>query len=276
MEPLRVFVSWSGPRSHEAAKALSDYLQRWLQSVQPWLSSDSIRSGTRWFEEVADALSDYELCIAVLTADNLDSRWIHFETGAIAKELGRARVIPYLVGVESAQVGPPLGHFHALSADKSGTRRLVADLNELLGEAMVDSSVLDEAFESTWIEFDERLQNLPAATAVAPAPPTTEAALETIAKRLEVIESAISKSATPRSETTTEMHELWAAASAPGDSEPALVGKLEPGVEIVHKKWGLGTVTDITGSGEKEEVTIDFQSVGDKTLLTAWAPLRTI
>ncbi|QXC62349.1 DUF3553 domain-containing protein [Aquihabitans sp. G128] len=274
MERMPIFVSWSGVRSHEAAKALSDFLPRALQMVSPWLSSDSIRSGTRWFDELSEVLGHYELCVAVLTEDNLDSRWIHFETGAIARELGRARVIPFLIGVTPGQVGSPLQHFNSVSADKDGTYRLVADLNDLLGEAKVESHILELAFGAAWPAFSERLDQLPEPTHEAPPPPSTEDVLVAMDNRLEGIEAMLSSSAPSRSERgyVIDADAVWEIAGRWADGNPA--SELKPGDRVVHKKWGVGTVLDLRGSGDKQEVTIDFSTVGEKTLLMAWAPLR--
>ncbi len=46
------------------------------------------------------------------------------------------------------------------------------------------------------------------------------------------------------------------------------------GDDVIHKKWGEGVVLDLRGSGDKTEAVIRFPSVGEKTLLLAWAPLE--
>jgi DNA helicase-2/ATP-dependent DNA helicase PcrA len=46
------------------------------------------------------------------------------------------------------------------------------------------------------------------------------------------------------------------------------------GEDVVHGKWGEGVVLDLKGSGDKTEITIHFPTVGQKTLLLAWAPLK--
>jgi DNA helicase-2/ATP-dependent DNA helicase PcrA len=49
---------------------------------------------------------------------------------------------------------------------------------------------------------------------------------------------------------------------------------LHIGEDVVHAKWGEGVVIDLTGEGEKAEVTVHFPSVGEKRLLLAWSPLK--
>ena len=44
--------------------------------------------------------------------------------------------------------------------------------------------------------------------------------------------------------------------------------------KIIHARWGDGTVLEVTGSGETEEIVVDFPSVGEKHLLAALAPIK--
>ena len=49
---------------------------------------------------------------------------------------------------------------------------------------------------------------------------------------------------------------------------------LKIGDDVVHGKWGEGIVIDLSGQGDKAEVTIRFPTVGEKRLLLAWSPLK--
>jgi DNA helicase-2/ATP-dependent DNA helicase PcrA len=51
---------------------------------------------------------------------------------------------------------------------------------------------------------------------------------------------------------------------------------LRIGDDVTHAKWGEGVVLDLRGSGDKTEVVVRFPSVGEKTLLLAWAPLAKV
>ena len=44
--------------------------------------------------------------------------------------------------------------------------------------------------------------------------------------------------------------------------------------KIIHDRWGDGTILEVTGSGETEEIVVDFPSVGEKHLLAAVAPIK--
>jgi hypothetical protein len=49
--------------------------------IEPWMSVEDIRSGTRWREVVAHALDSTNFGIICITPDNQDSRWLNFEAG---------------------------------------------------------------------------------------------------------------------------------------------------------------------------------------------------
>ena len=46
--------------------------------------------------------------------------------------------------------------------------------------------------------------------------------------------------------------------------------------KIIHDRWGDGTILEVTGSGETEEIVVDFPSVGEKHLLAAVAPIKKV
>ena len=49
---------------------------------------------------------------------------------------------------------------------------------------------------------------------------------------------------------------------------------LATGDRVLHKTFGMGTVTDTSGVGDRAEATIDFGSVGTKRLLLRYAPVE--
>ena len=49
---------------------------------------------------------------------------------------------------------------------------------------------------------------------------------------------------------------------------------LHPGDRVTHEKFGLGTVVETAGSGDKADATIDFGSLGTKRLLLRYAPVE--
>jgi hypothetical protein len=83
---MLVFISWSGLRSKHVAEALEDWLAQVIQAVEPWISQD-IDKGSRWGAEIADRLERSKVGIICLTKNNLNSKWIHYEAGALSKAM---------------------------------------------------------------------------------------------------------------------------------------------------------------------------------------------
>ncbi len=50
--------------------------------------------------------------------------------------------------------------------------------------------------------------------------------------------------------------------------------QVRPGDRVRHDKWGLGTVREIVGEGDRAEAQVMFDTQGKKRLLLAWAPLE--
>jgi DNA helicase-2/ATP-dependent DNA helicase PcrA len=61
-----------------------------------------------------------------------------------------------------------------------------------------------------------------------------------------------------------------AAGSSPPARNPVSV---TTGDTVFHDKWGEGVVVELSGAGEKAEATIEFEDVGEKRVLLAYAPL---
>ena len=62
--------------------------------------------------------------------------------------------------------------------------------------------------------------------------------------------------------------------SAPAPRATVDPGEIGPGDRIRHDKWGLGTVREVVGSGDRAEAEVMFDTQGKKRLLLAWAPLE--
>src|SRR5229473_2295304 len=118
---MDVFISWSGKRSQRVADALHRYLPQMINAVDPWLSSTDIEAGARWGADIAAKLEKSTVGILCLTPGNLESTWLHFEAGALAKTLENTFVCPYLFDLKPSDVKGPLAQFQAMTADEPGT-----------------------------------------------------------------------------------------------------------------------------------------------------------
>jgi hypothetical protein len=157
---MNLFLSWSGSLSHEVAKALVWWIPQVLQAVKPWISSQDIEKGARWFEEIGESLSTTDFGVLCLTASNLSAPWILFEAGALSKSLGQARVCPLLVNVKNADLIGPLAQFNTSGISRDEIRRLIETLNNRLSpEIKRTDPQLTETLEVWWPRLDERFKN---------------------------------------------------------------------------------------------------------------------
>jgi hypothetical protein len=125
---MKIFLSWSGERSRQAALALRSLLDGIFNPKEEagrplvWMSDKDIHSGERWPDVLAAGL-DAKFAILCLTPECADKPWIFFEAGAIAKAIfGRSRVVPYLLfGLQLQDLPDPFRQFQANVADPKGT-----------------------------------------------------------------------------------------------------------------------------------------------------------
>jgi predicted Zn-ribbon and HTH transcriptional regulator len=159
---MKVFFSWSTPLSGQVAEELSDFLERLIQSLKPFLSQN-MEKGTKWAVEIDNALEGTNIGIVCLTPENLASTWIHFEAGAISKVQEISRVCTFLVGTTPSQVVQPLSKFQATLPNKSDVLKLVMDINSDLAKCGFESRPLDKLkqdFEDRWPKFDSRITQI--------------------------------------------------------------------------------------------------------------------
>ena len=142
------------------------------------MARHNIAPGSRWRRELDDQLKGAEVGIIVVTPENLEAPWLNFEVGALAKSVGDAKVIPYLVGFDRAieATSLPLELFFALEASESGTRDLLVALNQMLpDETRLDRDILTEQFAHWWPRLAGALAEEP-----RPSADRTESASERV------------------------------------------------------------------------------------------------
>jgi hypothetical protein len=158
---MKVFISWSGQRSHAVAKALRRLITDLFDDVSPWVSSSEIGAGERWSRAVGTALQESNFGILCCTLDNTASPWLLFEAGALAKSLDDAYVVPYLVDVSSGELASPIKQFQGVTADEEGTWDLVKSVNRRRPSPR-DKEQLERQFDRWWNDMREALHDLPA------------------------------------------------------------------------------------------------------------------
>jgi len=162
---MKIFISWSGPRSGAVAEALNEYLPLINNSFCPWLS-ENMPKGSRSTTEIAEALAEARAGIICLTPNNLKEPWILYEAGGVAKTVEKPLACTLLIDLEPSEVSKPLGDFqHTLLKDPEKREKqllaLVRTLNKALKEAAMEDAQLVKAFNLCWPKLKEKFEKLP-------------------------------------------------------------------------------------------------------------------
>lgn len=164
MKAMGVFISWSGEisPSHELAKALDKWIPNVIQHVDCYLSSRDNVAGTPWFENMIKELGGNNVGLVCLSSENLESRWIHFEAGAIAIKTGKTRLCPLVIDVKKSDVPPPLFMFQIKTLNKEDMLSVIEMINDDCGENRLTEEKLKPAFEIWWTQLEPVLENIKA------------------------------------------------------------------------------------------------------------------
>lgn len=95
-----------------------------------------------------------------MTPSNQTSPWLNFEAGAISKDLGDGRVVPYLHALTIPNmISGPLRQFHAKEAERKGTWEMVQAINSR-AEVSILPDRLSRTFEVMWPRLESELSNI--------------------------------------------------------------------------------------------------------------------
>jgi len=154
---MKIFISWSGDKSKEIASVFKDWIPAVIQAAKPYFSPNDIDKGARWSNEIAKELEASRIGIICLTDDNLKAPWLMFEAGALSKSMEKTRVCPILFGVEPTDLAGPLVQFQAAPFSKDEIHKVIKTINSQLGEASLESTVVDSVFEKWWPDLEEKV-----------------------------------------------------------------------------------------------------------------------
>jgi TIR domain len=168
---MEIFISWSGDRARQLAKCIRDWLKCVIQPVHPWMSEADLGPGSRWGLELAKQLDCTNFGIVCLTRESLNSSWLLFESGELAKALTESRVCPLLFDLEPRDLPAPLAQFSAVQSNEQGIYQLVRTINRHLEakdgiDLRLDDELLHRTFVKWWPELENALRSLPLAPTV--------------------------------------------------------------------------------------------------------------
>lgn len=127
------------------------------------MSQSDIEGGQRWSNEIAKRLQSSDIGVICVTPENQKEPWLNFEAGAIAKAVDSEvnRVITYAIEMAPEDIEYPLGQFQGLTADQTGSFKVVRSMNDALVEGRLSNTALQKQFDRTWEELAKVLKNIP-------------------------------------------------------------------------------------------------------------------
>jgi hypothetical protein len=154
---MRVFVSWSGEASKVMAKGFHKFTQQVLGRADPWMSTQDIEVGTRWGDELRDAIAKSGFCVICVTKQNVQKPWLNYEAGAIRDGLNKPTA-PWMLDITPEEFPQlPLNPLQGRACTKEGTLELVQSINKAMGEAGKEASIVADLFDKCWPELEKEL-----------------------------------------------------------------------------------------------------------------------
>jgi hypothetical protein len=196
---MKIFVSWSGEASRDAAELLKQWLPNVIQEADVWVSSQDIGKGEKWSASLWASLAEIEFGILMVTRDNCTAPWIMFEAGALSKSV-KARVIPILCHVERLDIAnTPLSQFQNALVTKDDMWQVVDAINSACSRAL-DNARMKNTFDKWWPDFESLFKEIKFPDTAAPpkknGPQADSARLDKIENALEGLMSSLQRSVT--------------------------------------------------------------------------------
>lgn len=158
---MKLFISWSGQLSHQIAKELKEWFPLVINQLEPFVSSESIKKGDRWMIDIYSELEQSNFGVICLTKENLTEPWIMFEAGALSKNVSQSRVSSLLFdNLKQNDVKSPLSLFQNTEFDEEDFRKLVASINNALGDKKISDTILSRSFDKWFPDLEEKIRKI--------------------------------------------------------------------------------------------------------------------
>lgn len=158
---MKVFISWSGKASFQIAKVLKEWIPCVIQNVIPYFSSEDIDKGARWSTDIAEELENASFGILCVTKDNMESKWLNFEAGALSKAIDKSRVCPLLFHLKPSDISDgPLLQFQMANVNKDDIYKIFRSINTSLGDNGLDEMRLEKVFSRIWPEMEKAFNSI--------------------------------------------------------------------------------------------------------------------
>jgi hypothetical protein len=157
---MKIFISWSGKLSKAVAERLRAWLRQMIHGLDPFVSSQDIEKGNVWLAELIKELEQSSIGILCLTRENLNSKWMLFEAGALFTSLGKSKIYPLLINITNLELDLPLSSFQATSIQKEDFYKLIKSIYQSLENRLISEQELEKQFNLLWGEMELDIKQL--------------------------------------------------------------------------------------------------------------------
>lgn len=158
---MKIFISWSKPISNKIAICLQDFIKEIFDdhTIQFFISSEDIYAGDKWFQIISDGLRASQLAIICLTNENRLSKWLDFESGAVAFNEQEATICPFLFDIDRLEEGNPLNNFQITKNNKKDLLKLIKTIGRKANTTLTDKQI-DNGFAGCYNNFERKLKEI--------------------------------------------------------------------------------------------------------------------
>ena len=231
---MKVFISWSLPRSQAVAEHIRDWLPNVLQSVEPYFTPADLDKGGVWTTDIMHELGKSEVGILCVTRENVKSPWLLFEAGALSKKMEKTHVCPVLFDIKTTDLAGPLAQFQAARFEHDDFLRLIRVVNERLGERKLREKNLNTIFEKFWPDLQSDINRL----LESGADDNSDTSPRDDREILEEILQLVRKPQTRSGVSDVAIHELLKHYIALHDEQAGRVGDYQSALKTLKKMHG--------------------------------------
>ncbi len=125
---MKIYLSWSGELGRRASGVLRNSLEQLFPDFEIWSPGSDISAGSRWRDQIQNAMQSSELAIVCLTNDSRNSPWLLYEVGVMVGS--SKKVIPWLVDMEFSDLSGPISQFQVIRSDAQSFHHLATSIHQ--------------------------------------------------------------------------------------------------------------------------------------------------
>jgi hypothetical protein len=186
-EAMKLFLSWSGPRSKAVGAILAKWIPLIIQLVQPWFSPQAIEKGAKWQLELTRELEQVNFAVVCVTPECQVAPWLLYEAGAASKNL-QGRVFTVLLDIQPTEITGPLATFqHTSLSSPADVMELLRSINKQT-DAPVPEAHIQQLFDVLWPQLQSEIAAIERPQGALPEQRSSEDLLSELIERTRGLE----------------------------------------------------------------------------------------